>query len=49
MATKLRAAQIATASGCDLVIANGNRPDALYAVAQGEAVGTRFVGRRDAT
>ena len=42
MATKLRAAQIATSAGCDMVIANGADPEALYRIAQGEAVGTRF-------
>ena len=42
MATKLRAAQIATAAGCDMIIANGAYPEALYRIADGEAVGTRF-------
>ena len=42
MATKLRAAQIATGAGCDMVIANGANPEALYRIADGEAVGTRF-------
>ena len=42
MATKLRAAQIATGAGCDMVIANGADPEALYHIADGEAVGTRF-------
>ena len=42
MATKLRAAQIATSAGCDMVIANGADPEALYRIANGEAVGTRF-------
>ena len=30
MATKLKAAEIAMASGCDMVIANGQRPELLY-------------------
>lgn len=42
MVTKLRAAQIATGAGCDMVIANGADPEALYRIANGEAVGTRF-------
>jgi glutamate 5-kinase len=42
MATKLRAAQIATAAGCDMVIANGADPDLLYSIAAGKAVGTKF-------
>ncbi len=43
MATKLRAAQIATKSGADMVIANGKNPDLLYDIVEGKAVGTRFV------
>lgn len=43
MATKLIAAQIATDAGCDMVIANGKRPEILYQILEGEAVGTRFV------
>ena len=46
MATKLRAAQIATSAGCDMVIANGADPEALYRIADGEAVGTRFHARK---
>ena len=42
MLTKLRAAQIATEAGCDMIIANGADPEALYRMADGEAVGTRF-------
>lgn len=47
MATKLKAAMLTTESGCDMVIINGARPDALYDVVAGRPVGTRFVGRRD--
>lgn len=47
MATKLRAAQIATAAGCEMVIANGQSPDILYDVAAGRRVGTRFTVKRD--
>ena len=42
MATKLRAAEIATEGGCDMIIANGADPDCLYAIAEGKPVGTRF-------
>ena len=42
MATKLRAAEIATEGGCDMIIANGRDPDCLYAIAEGKPVGTRF-------
>lgn len=47
MATKLRAAQMATAAGCEMVIANGQSPEVLYAVAAGKRVGTRFLAKRD--
>ena len=43
MVTKLRAAQIATESGCDMIIANGEHPDVLYDIMDGREVGTRFV------
>ena len=46
MATKLRAAKMVTAAGCDMVIANGERPDNLYDIVEGKAVGTRFLGKR---
>ena len=42
MVTKLRAAKIATESGCDMVIANGAFPELLYGIIDGESVGTRF-------
>ncbi len=42
MATKLRAAQIATQAGVDVVIANGREPDTLLAVANGDKHGTYF-------
>ena len=46
MATKLRAAKLVTARGCDMVIANGDHPEILYPIVNGEAVGTRFLGVR---
>ena len=46
MATKLRAAQMAMGKGCDMVIANGARPELLYDIAAGRPAGTRFVARR---
>ena len=42
MTTKLRAAEIAMAGGCDMIIANGKRPDALYGILDGATIGTRF-------
>ncbi len=47
MATKLRAAQIATHAGIDMVIANGARPEALYDIVEGKEVGTRFLKARE--
>ena len=46
MATKLRAAKIATEAGCDMVIANGTFPELLYKISEGEAVGTKFYARK---
>ena len=43
MVTKLRAAQIATRSGCDMIIANGKTPALLYDILDGKSVGTRFL------
>ena len=45
MATKLRAAKMVTAQGCDMVITNGEHPERLYDIAEGKAVGTRFLRR----
>ncbi|MBQ3135067.1 MAG: glutamate 5-kinase [Oscillospiraceae bacterium] len=46
MTTKLRAAKMVTACGCDMVIANGANPAVLYDMIEGKAVGTRFVGKK---
>ncbi len=42
MRTKLHAAEIATAGGVEMIIANGARPQDLYRIVAGEPVGTRF-------
>jgi glutamate 5-kinase len=42
MATKLQAARICLECGCDMVIANGNRPENLYDIMSGKSVGTTF-------
>jgi glutamate 5-kinase len=47
MATKLKAAQLATNAGIDMVIANGETPEVLYDLLEDKSVGTRFMGRRD--
>ena len=43
MVTKLRAAELCFDCGCEMVIANGNNPAALYDIVEGKPVGTRFV------
>ncbi|MGO5114121.1 glutamate 5-kinase [Candidatus Avoscillospira sp. LCP25S3_F1] len=45
MATKLSAARLATEAGTDMIIANGQCPELLYDIADGNAVGTRFVAK----
>ncbi len=42
MVTKLRAAQICMACGCDMIITNGNDPQVLYKIVEGVPVGTTF-------
>lgn len=44
MATKLRAAQIVTQAGGQMVIANGDHPQILYDIVEGKPAGTRFTG-----
>ena len=46
MATKLRAAKMVAAVGCDMIITNGDKPECLYDIAEGKPVGTRFLGKR---
>lgn len=43
MRTKIRAAEISTSKGCDMVIANGENPYILYDIVDGKSVGTRFL------
>ena len=42
MVTKLHAAQICLACNCDMVIANGSRPENLYDILDGKDIGTTF-------
>jgi glutamate 5-kinase len=46
MVTKLHAAQICTDVGCDMVITNGKDLSALYTLAEGGNIGTRFLGKK---
>jgi len=43
MVTKIRAAHIAMDAGVDMIITNGSKPQVLYDIAEGKAIGTRFV------
>ncbi|MCI9348323.1 MAG: glutamate 5-kinase [Oscillibacter sp.] len=45
MATKLSAARIAMDAGCDMVITNGQRPEDLYGICEGQDIGTRFLSQ----
>ena len=44
MVTKLQAAKICMDCGCEMIIANGNRPDNLYDIMDGKEIGTKFTG-----
>ena len=46
MVTKLHAAEICLSCGCDMVIANGKNPDNLYAILDGQDIGTKFTEER---
>ncbi|MDD6275509.1 MAG: glutamate 5-kinase [Clostridia bacterium] len=46
MKTKIHAAEISTANGCDMIIANGSDPKILYDILDGKSVGTRFLKKR---
>ena len=47
MSTKLTAAKIATASGADMIIANGNDFSIIHRIVEGENEGTIFKAHRD--
>ena len=47
MATKIHAAQICTAQGTDMIIANGSNPALLYDILDGKKTGTKFIGRKN--
>lgn len=47
MITKFHAAKIATASGADMVIANGKRISIINSILEGKDVGTLFVNHKD--
>jgi len=47
MVTKLQAAKLATAGGCDVAIADGHEPRVLERLVAGEAIGTLFPAATD--
>ena len=46
MITKLQAAELATANGIDMIIADGSKPELLYDIVEGKPVGTLLAKRR---
>ncbi len=46
MITKLTAAEIATAQGIQVVIANGSDPHIIYRILEGHEIGTIFTGKK---
>lgn len=46
MATKIKAAKLATQNGIDMLIINGNRPKNLYDVFDGNIIGTLFAAEK---
>ena len=46
MATKLQAAKIANSAGCDMIIMQGDNPESLYSIIDGNPIGTKFHAKR---
>lgn len=46
METKLTAAKMVNAIGCDMVITQGANPESLYDIVEGKSIGTRFLGNK---
>lgn len=46
MITKLNAAELVCNNGIDMIITNGNKPDNLYKIIEGQSVGTLFKGKK---
>lgn len=44
MKTKINAASLATENGIDVIITNGNSPENIYDIIEGNSIGTLFVG-----
>ena len=48
MKTKLEAAKTCMDAGLDMIITNGEKPEALYSILDNESIGTRFVAKKGA-
>ena len=48
MRTKLEAAKTCMNAGLDMIITNGEKPEALYSILDNESIGTRFVAKKGA-
>ncbi len=46
MSTKIKAAQMSTSNGIDMIIANGENPDILYDIVENKPAGTKFMSKR---
>ena len=46
MITKLRAAAMCMENGCDMIIANSDKPELLYNIPEGKPFGTKFVAKK---
>lgn len=46
MSTKIKAAQMSTSNGIDMIIANGENPDILYDIVEKKPAGTKFMAKR---
>lgn len=46
MHTKIQAAELCGANGCDMIIANGKDPEILYNIVDGKPFGTRFIAKK---
>ena len=46
MKIKLEVAKICMDAGLDVIITNGQKPEALYSILDNESIGTRFVAKK---
>ncbi len=46
MITKLNAAELVCPNGIDMIITNGDQPENLYKILNGEQIGTLFIGKK---